>query len=59
MYNIIFNLHNKVNVLEMKCLISLVGVSREDIVRNEKMRISAGIEKEWASRVDKRILRWY
>ena len=28
----------KVNVLEMKCLRSLVGVSRMDIVRNEDVR---------------------
>ena len=29
----------KVNVLEMKCLRSLVGVSRMDTVRNEEVRI--------------------
>ena len=28
----------KVNVLEMKCVRSLVGVSRMDIVRNEVVR---------------------
>ena len=33
----------KVNVLEMKCLRNLVGVSRMDIVRNEDVRIRAGI----------------
>ena len=33
----------KVNVLEMKCLRSLVGVSRIDRVRNEEVRRRAGI----------------
>ena len=47
----------KVNVLEMKCLRSLVGVARMDRVRNEKVRIRAGIEREFASRADQRVLR--
>ena len=34
----------KVNVLEMKCLRSLVGVSQIDRVRNEEVRRRAGIE---------------
>ena len=38
----------KVNDLEMKCLISLVGVSRMDRVRNEEVRRRAGIEMEFA-----------
>ena len=49
----------KVNVLEMKCLRSLVGVSRMDRVRNEEVRRRAGIESELASTVDKRVLRWF
>ena len=49
----------KVNVLEMKCLRSLVGVSRMDRVRNEEMRRRAGIERELASRADQRVLRWF
>ena len=36
----------KVNVLEMKCLRSLVGVSRMDKVRNEEMRRRAGIGRQ-------------
>ena len=36
----------KVNVLEMKCLRSLVGVSRMDRVTNEEVRRRAGIERE-------------
>ena len=49
----------KVNVLEMKCLRSLVRVSRMDRIRNEEMRRRAGIEMELASRADQRILRWF
>ena len=49
----------KVNVLEMKCLRSLVGVSHKDRVRNEEVRIRGGIERELASRADLRVLRWF
>ena len=44
------------NVLEMKCLRSLIGVSLMDRVRNEEVRRRAGIEKELASRADQRAL---
>ena len=44
----------KVNVLEIKCLRSLVGVSRMDRVRNEEVRRRAGIERKVARRVDQR-----
>ena len=46
----------KVIVIEMKCLRSLVGVSRMDRVRNEEVRRTAGIEMELASRADQRVL---
>ena len=49
----------KVNVLEMKCLRSLVGVLRMDRVRNEEVQRRAGIERELASRADWRVLRWF
>ena len=49
----------KVNVLEMKCLRSLVEVSRMDRVRNEEVRRRAGIERELASRADQRVSRWF
>ena len=49
----------KVNVLEMKCLRSLVGVSRMDRVTNEEVRRRAGIERELASRADQRVLRCF
>ena len=50
----------KVNVLEMKCSRSLIGVLRMDRVRNEEVRRRAGIERELASRADqRRVLRWF
>ena len=49
----------KVNVLQMKCLRSLVGVSRMDRVRNEEVLRRTGIEMELASRADQRKLRWF
>ena len=45
---------SKVNVLEMKCLRRLVEVSRMDRVRNEEVRMRAGIERDLASRADQR-----
>ena len=45
----------KVNVLEIKCLRSLVGVPRMERVRNEELRGRAGIERELASRADQRV----
>ena len=45
----------KVNVLEMKCLRSLVGVSRMDGVRNKEVHRRAGIERELVSRADQRL----
>ena len=49
----------KANVLEMRGLRSVVGVSRMDRVRNEEVRRRAGIERELASRADQRVLRWF
>ena len=49
----------KVNVLEMKCLRSLVEVSRMNRVRNEEVRSRVGIERELVSRTDQRVLRWF
>ena len=49
----------KVNVLEMKCLRSLVGVSGMDWVGNDERRRRAGIERELGSRADQRVLRCF
>ena len=43
----------------MKCLRSLVAVSRMHRVRNEVVRRRAGIERELSSRADQRVLRWF
>ena len=43
----------------MKCLRNFVGESRMDRVRNEEVRMRAGIERELASRADQRVLRWF
>ena len=48
----------KVNVLEMKCLRSLVGVSQMDRVRKE-VRRRGGIDRDLAGRADQRVLRWF
>ena len=50
---------SKVNVLEMKCLRSLVGVSRVDRVRNEEVCRRASIDRELSSRADQSVLRWF
>ena len=46
----------KVNDLEMKCLRSLVEVSRMDRVRNEEVRRRAEIERELVRRANQRVL---
>ena len=46
----------KVNVLEIKCLRYLVGVSQVNRVRNEEARGRAGIERKLASKADQRVL---
>ena len=45
--------------VEMMRLRSLVGVPRMDRVWNEEVNRSAGIERELASRADKRVLRLF
>ena len=49
----------KVNVIEMKCLRSWVGVSGMDRVMNEEVHRRSGIERELAIRVDQKVLRWF
>ena len=49
----------KVNVLEIMCLKTLVGVSRMDRVRNEEVHRRAGIERELARIADQAVLRWF
>ena len=47
------------NVLGMKYLQSLAGMSRMDRVRNEEVRRRGGIERELARRVNQRLLTWF
>ena len=49
----------KVNVREMKCLRSLVEISRTYKVRNEEVHKKAGIEMDLVSTADLRVLRWF
>ena len=46
------------NVLDMKLLKSLARGTRIDRVRNEEVRGRCGIERDFASRVNERMLRW-
>ena len=47
------------NVLEMKCLVNLVGEPRMDRVGNEEVHMRAGMKGELASRTDQRVLRYF
>ena len=49
----------RLNVFEMKCLRSMVGVTRMDRLRNEEVRERTGVRKELAARVDMNVLRWF
>ena len=49
----------KLNVFEMKCLRSMIGVTRMDRLRNETVRQRVGITTELSERVDARVLRWF
>ena len=48
-----------VNVIELKGLKCLVGVSRMERVGNAEVCRRAEIERELTSRVDQRVLRWF
>ena len=43
----------------LKINIRIFGVLRLDRVRNEEVRMRAGIERELASRADQRVLGWF
>ena len=49
----------RLDVFEMRCLRSMVGVSRLDRVRNEEVRRRAGVERKLSEKVDQRVLGWY
>ena len=49
----------KLNVMEMKCLRSMCGVTRMDRVRNEEVRRRTGVRKELSGRAEQSVLRWF
>ena len=49
----------KLNVFEMKCLRSMIGVTRMDRVRNERVRERTGVMCDLAGRADESVLRWF
>ncbi len=49
----------RLDVFEMRCLRSMVGVTRLDRVRNEEVRRRAGVVRKMSERVDQRVLGWY
>ena len=49
----------KLNLLEMKCLRSMTGVSQLDRVGNEVVRARTGVRRELAAIVDMNVLRWF
>jgi Reverse transcriptase (RNA-dependent DNA polymerase). len=49
----------RLDVLEMKCLRSMCGVTRLDRIRNEEIRRRTREEKELSARVDQRVLSWF
>ncbi len=50
---------NRLDVFEMRCLRSMVGVTRKERVRNEEVRRRAGIVRKMSERVDQTVLSWY
>ncbi|MCP4272649.1 MAG: hypothetical protein GY781_11890, partial [Gammaproteobacteria bacterium] len=47
------------NVFEMKCLRSMIGVTRMDRLRIEEVRRKTNVTREVAGRVDMQVLRWF
>ncbi len=48
----------KLNVMEMRCLRSMCGVTRMDRVRNEEVRGRTEVVKELAERAEQEVLLW-
>uniref|UniRef100_A0A8C8DHP6 ribonuclease H n=1 Tax=Oryzias sinensis TaxID=183150 RepID=A0A8C8DHP6_9TELE len=49
----------KLNVVEMRCLRSMCGVTRMDRVRNEVIRERTGVMRELADRAEQKALGWF
>ncbi len=50
---------NRLDVFEMKCLKSIVGVTIMDRVSNEEVRRRAGIVRKMSERTDQSVLSWF
>ena len=49
----------RLNVMEMRCLRSMCGVTRMDRVRNEEVRRRTGVVRDLAGRAEQCVLRWF
>ena len=49
----------RLNVMEMRCLRSMCGVTRRNRVRNEEVRRRTGVMRELSGRADQSVLRWF
>ena len=49
----------KLDVMEMRCLRSMCGMTRMDRLRNEVVRERLGVEEKLSERVDRKVLKWY
>ena len=49
----------RLDVLEMRCLRSMCGVTRWDRLRNEEIRRRSGVLLELSKRAEQRGLRWF
>ena len=47
------------NVMEMRCLRSMCGVTRYDRVRNEDVRRRTGVVQELSVKAEKKVLNWF
>ncbi len=58
-WNIKKDERNKLDVMEMRCLTSMLGVSRMDRLTNVEVRRRTGVVRKLSDRVDDSVLRWY
>ena len=49
----------RLDVVEMRCLRSMCGVTQRDRIRNETIRIRTGVTRGLSGRADQSVLRWY
>ena len=49
----------RLDVVEMRCLRSMCGVTRRDRVRNEEVRRRTGVTRELSGRAEQSVLKWF